>query len=298
MHPLNRYRNTQILPALFSEHIEPEPKPSFMARRRNRNGLFHETVTARIRRIGRMALSQLCTSNMLGLVRKAQHSLRGAAQEPAVDTEYFAPLRDVSAAHLADHYINGLFAESGLLRARLRAPATRRIVDLTTYKANTAPSSNRTFTYDSNTDYVIARANTCRKQAYPASMLHGFAELADKGIAHSVAMRSASGVLTAGIYGVSAGRVFVLHGLFASNPQDEAAILNHLLDVLKMKSFILADLTPAQTVSHKDEQMISQTDFTTCVRAHQPALRLESWTNVVTAEKTAARSHSDIKIAA
>ena len=298
MHALNRYRNTHILPALFSEHIEPEPKPSFMARRRNRNGLFHETVTARIRRIGKMALSQLRTSNLLGLVRKAQRNLRGAAQEPAVDAEYFAPLRDVSAAHLADHYINGLFAESGLLRARLRAPATRRIIDLTTYKADTAPLSSNTFTYDTHTDYVIARTNASRSHAYSTALLHGFAELADKGMAHSVEMRSVSGLLTAGIFGVSTGRVFVLQGLFALDAQAESAILEHLLNLLKQKNFILADLTPAEAVSHKDEQQISKADFTTCVRAHQPALQLEPWTNVAPKEKRSTQSHKTIKIAA
>jgi len=287
MHALNRYRNSSIVPALFSEHIEPEPRPSHWARRRNREFLLNETRAATCRRIGLAAFSHLKTalSGIIGMKNPAKGGFCSFTD-------------DLSAAHLADAYSRGLFADSGLLRTGFRAPDQRRILDLTTYVPAQQMPQPAIFTYDTHIDYVIARCNAARTSKYAAKLLLAFAALGDTGLLHSVEMRTAKGTLCGGLFGIATGRVFVVHGIFAQNAADKALIVEHLLRVLREKTFILADLTPVAALSHHEEQVISGADFALCAATDSVLLRMERWTNGVPAQKSETSESSHTKMAA
>ena len=279
MHALNRYRNANSLPALFSAHIEPYPKPSLAALRRNRTHLFHESVTNRAKRICGAALHHMTSTALADIIRGTYYALRGQKSGFRLSNGYVGVLTDLSAANLAEHFTSGLLAGSGLSRASLQAPEYRRVVDLTTPHIRQPSAFSGTFSCDTNTDYVIARANAERHFPYSEALLHGFGALADAGLIHSVDMRDENGTLVGGLFGVSSGRVFIVQGLFTATSDQQTHLLDQVLHILKGKKFILVDLTSVPTLSSKDEESMDRDDFTLCVAAHKSALRMDSWTN-------------------
>eukprot|EP01037_Dinobryon_pediforme_P006559 gene6559-6628_t len=296
MRALSRHWNPNNLPALFSEHIEPNPLPSPRLKQRNRDFLLGETLSAKCIRIGSALVSHLKKSGLVNLAHAADVILRDKAvgtvaipdPKHALNTpDGFCQLTDdLSISTLMDIYARGMYVESGVTDASLWAPNQRRIIDLTTYESAKRRAFKGSFTCDTNTDYVISRCDEARDIQHSARLLHAFAQMADAGIAHSCEIRDENGTLNGGLFGIVTGRIFVVHGIFARNIAEQTLLIDQLLNQLLAKKFILVDFTPVASLSHADIQDMSRSDFTLCASTHQANLHIGRWTNSETLPQT------------
>eukprot|EP01037_Dinobryon_pediforme_P006359 gene6359-6426_t len=308
MRALSRHWNPNNMPALFSEHIEPNPLPSPRLKQRNRDFLLGETLRAKCIRIGSAFVSHLKKSGLLSLAHAADIILRDKAVGTAAIADPIHALStpdgfcqltdDLSISTLMDIYARGMYVESGLTDASLWAPTQRRVIDLTTCKPAKRRVFNGSFTCDTNADYVISRCDEAREIQHSARLLHAFAQMADAGIAHSCEIRDENGALSGGLFGIATGRIFVVHGIFTRNKVEQSLLIDQLLDQLVARKFILVDLTPVESLAHPEVQDMSRPDFTICASTHQANLHIGRWTNSETAPQKKATHEFKGRIAA
>ena len=227
---------------LFSAGVEAEPAPSVSVRRRRRNALLEQSLTNRFVRILNGVVHMCHPRRIAALPGLIDFTFRewlvGASTLPDPESALARPdglcalAGDVSADTLLDAYARGLSPRGFIGFETFWSPAERQLFDLKSPVSGDAgrafSQSGGTFSFDQDFDLVIAAcAKALDERASPVSLspaiLHGFAQIYDMGFAHSFEMRDSAGRLTAGGFGVAAGRVFAVEGLFERVPGALAA---------------------------------------------------------------------------
>ena len=289
MRPSTNYWNPRDIPAMFSEHIEPQPLPSPAQRRALRQEMLSEGLWMRLRRMAQGFAALLHAHRWSGLLRAADVVMRDRAvrvnglpdPEHALSRPdgFCALADDLSVGALMDIYARGIYADSGLTKASLWAPAQRRVIELDNYSlTRTHPRARQTaLNFDTSFDTVLAQSNEQRVVRQSPVLLHAFAEAAEAGIVHSLELRDVNAALEGGLYGMAVGRVFIVHGFFARDIAVEDSLIEGFLAQLKAKQFKLVDFTPLSAFFHPAMQNMSRQQFAATVCDHLAGTRVGRW---------------------
>ncbi len=230
---LQDYRVRQI-GSLFSEGVELEGQISPAERRRRRMEVLRETPGRKFARTCSDITYALSPSSLLSLPSTIDFIVRekgiGVAGLPDARLARNTPdglaglVGELSPSAIVDGYGRGMFLRWLLGNAAWWAPAERMVASpngiLEGAEALALLQSGEFhITIDRAFDAVIAAATSVavdqRRPYAPSSPgMSAFCAVFDAGFAHSVEVRDASGKLAGGLYGIAAGRVFIIQALF------------------------------------------------------------------------------------